>query len=233
MKNKHGETLEALRKMKKKHGCLHEETVQLDTALTSAWPGAQPSALSADKLELFFENPAIHRTPPGQFSVLYLLRRDIKTCLGINPNTGSRIGSQALWPGAMAVLAGIDLLGKFLAGNDNYRGVGKRFTAFLDEYFQPLSSDDSRAIYQLRNALLHSFGLYSEAKDQVYKFALVPAHQPLVQRREGDKYLVDVLTLHSRFESAITCYETDLRRSTSLQAHFNAMFPKYGSIYIG
>ena len=44
------------------------------------------------------------------FSNLNLLRRDIYTCFNINPNDlQSTIGSSALWPGTMLILAGIDL----------------------------------------------------------------------------------------------------------------------------
>jgi hypothetical protein len=88
--------------------------------------------------DLFFEDP---RTPhlPGVsrgWGVLHLLRRDIIRCFGEDPETGTKAAVFALWPGVMAVLAGVDLLGKFWRGNDStFMGeVGKRFRDFLGEY---------------------------------------------------------------------------------------------------
>ena len=129
----------------------------------------------ADK---FFQSPLQPRSLPGDFGILYLLRRDIIQCLGKNPNTGAALGLQSVWPGAMAILAGIDLLAKYLAGNDDRGGVGKRFREFVkSKYFGPISAGDEETIYQLRNALLHSFGLYSESESKKhvvtkYRFTL-------------------------------------------------------------
>ncbi len=77
----------------------------------------------------------------------------------------------------MGICAGIDLLGKFFVGNDDKGGVGKRFRNFLITYFS-VPQNDAETLYQLRNSLLHSFGLYSEVTDkagkvvQIYKFVL-------------------------------------------------------------
>ncbi len=106
-------------------------------------------------IDMFFMSPSIAPRRHGTFSQLYLLRRDISACFC----------ASILWPGVMAICAGIDLLGKFLAGNDDGKKVGERFETFLKIYFK-ISSDDAKIIYQLRNSLLHSFGLYSEVKDR-------------------------------------------------------------------
>jgi hypothetical protein len=71
--------------------------------------------------DLFFMSPRTRRSVPNEFSVLYLLRRDIGTCMGVDADTGQPVAHQALWPGAMAMLAGIDLLAKFYAGKDKVR----------------------------------------------------------------------------------------------------------------
>ncbi|MBM4467238.1 MAG: hypothetical protein FJ014_17070 [Chloroflexi bacterium] len=185
-------------------------------------------------IDLFFEDPAIYHAPPRSYSVLYLLRRDISVCLGIDPNSGNPINFQALLPGAMAILAGIDLLGKFLAGNDNIGEVGKRFKDFVSKYLQAVSPTDATILYQLRNSLLHSFGLYSEdRKGNVYKFTLSATQRPLVQPLGSDNYLVDVRTLRSQFETGIANYQADLKSDLSLQTCFNAMFSKYGAVCIG
>jgi hypothetical protein len=79
---------------------------------------------------LFFENPATDRSPPGDFGLLYLLRRDINQCME----------HEILWPGAMAILAGTDLLGKFMAGEDE-KAVGLRFRSFIMRYFDSATHD--------------------------------------------------------------------------------------------
>jgi hypothetical protein len=189
-----------------------------------------------DRIDLFFEDPTVYHEPPRWYGVLYLLRRDIRTCLDIGRNAGAKTHCKALWPGAMAIMAGIDLLAKFLVGSDSVGQSGRRFRDFVGKYFEQVSSDDATTIYQLRNALLHSFGLYSEYKSEnkrkVYRFTLTAAHRPLVQEWADDKYWIDILALHDRFETAIECYHADLRDDQALQRNFNAMFPKYGTIYI-
>jgi len=183
--------------------------------------------MTNQNIALFFQDPEIEPAPPGAFGVLYLLRRDIKNCI---------INRQALWPGAMAILAGIDLLGKFLAGSDRSGQVRKRFRQFVNRYFQPVSADDAMTIYQLRNALLHSFGLYSEDKksSKVYRFTLSPVAGPLIQVHpvRNDSYLINLLTLYRKFENAIALYQADLQADVDLRSRFNVMFPKYGEIHV-
>jgi hypothetical protein len=179
------------------------------------------------KIDLFFEDPAICHNPPRLYSVLYLLRRDISYCIGSDPSSG-----KALFPAAMAILAGIDLMAKFFKGSDRRGEVGQRFRDFVKKYFRPISSTDADTIYQLRNALLHSFGLYSKSGSRVYNFALAQVQGSLVQPLGNDKYLVDVRTLHNGFEIAIAKYQTDLMADETLQARFREMYPTYGTVYI-
>ena len=98
---------------------------------------------------LFFEDPTVNRSPPGDYGILYLLRRDITRCMDYS----------ILWPAAMAIMAGIDLLAKFETGDDSLGRVAGRFKAFIKQYFA-INTSDAETIYQLRNSLLHSFGLY-------------------------------------------------------------------------
>ena len=185
------------------------------------------------KAALFFENPWQHRRPPGQYGILYLLRRDINSCLGSEAGLSNGNPRQIQWPGAMGIFAGIDLLAKFVAGEDS-DAVSKRFRAFVSQYFH-LPPSEVNAIYQLRNAMLHSFGLYSRSRDgTVYRFHLVSSgSRPLVRYTPPDHYLVDVISLHEDFERAIQEYERDLRADLALQKNSAAMFPNYGAILIG
>jgi hypothetical protein len=212
--------------------------------VTQARLGNAATMFSAEA-DLFFCNPRSSLAPPGRFGILYLLRRDVDVCMGNDPNSGIRIEgashSEALWPGAMAVMAGIDLLAKFYVGKDAYRGVGGRFRKFLEKYFGLNTETDRDVIYQLRNSLLHSFGLYSgDRQNNIYRFSLSqngnlitpPANPSDVSGR----YVVNLRTLHQQFENAVTGYKDSLevgQERHQLQQSFNKMFPKYGAIDIG
>lgn len=181
---------------------------------------------------LFFEDPRCYRSPPGQFGILYLLRRDINICLGAEGGMANRSSRKIQWPGAMAIFAGSDLLAKFLAGEDGPR-VSNRFREFVRRYFH-LSALDCEVIYQLRNSLLHSFGLYSQSKVAVYRFRLEACGgRPLVRQLGPEIYCADVITLHECFEQAVGEYQQDLLADQGLQQNFMAMFPNYGAITIG
>ncbi len=185
--------------------------------------------------DLFFEDPRHERPYPGDYGVLYLLRRDVYHCLGWDPALGTKTSHQALWPGGMAILAGIDLVAKFYKGDDAVGQVGSRFRDFVGEYFQPLSPGDEEIIYQLRNALLHSFGLYSRRGRQAYHFSLTArgGDAPFAQQLAPGRYQVDLFVLHKRFEQALANYKEDLENQLPLQSNFRNMFRSYGVVHIG
>ena len=186
-----------------------------------------------EMLDLFTEDPKIYHSPPRLYGTLYLLRRDISSCLGTDlvskkPNRPPA----AQWPGAMAILAGVDLLAKFYTGSD--RGnVGTRFRGFLQSnYFNNLNNNDAYILYHLRNSLLHSFGLYSFGRNKEYWFTLVAKYEPLIELVETDHYKIDVMALYEKFESAVELYLTDLNSDSDLQNKFFLLFHKYGSVYM-
>lgn len=185
------------------------------------------------KADLFFQEPGVQPSIPGQLGILYLLRRDALQCLGVDPNTSMPTMPKAIWPGTMTVLAGVDLLGKFHAGNDNSGEVGQRFQNFVRSYFPQLNQGDETAIYQLRNALLHSFGLYSTFKSEIFRFTVTCDRRQLVTRVDNENVLVDLATLHDEFEQAVRNYQCELDKSPALQSNFTNMFPKYGFTHIG
>ena len=175
--------------------------------------------MNSDEEALFFEDPKVYRYPPGNFGVLYLLRRDIDQCLT----------HSILWPGAMAIMAGIDLLAKFECGDDP-GGVGRRFRGFVERYLH-LSAPDSELMYLLRNSLLHSFGLYSESRGVVRRFRLT-ANQGAPLIAGPTKSCVDLFALDDSFEKALGEYRARLQGDAALQSQFALMFPKYGAVPI-
>lgn len=179
------------------------------------------------------------------FSRLYLLIRDIKECLGINPNShkidekiacecGKERGPVAQWPAIMTILAGVDLLGKFRAGCDDRNKIGKRFKDFIEEYFG-ISRDDSKVIYELRNCLMHSFGLYSEK----YKFLLISNSKDklitykTLKNKAYKLTIINVEKLYIIFLKAVDKYYSHLKIDRVLRENFNEMFDNYGISYQG
>lgn len=204
-------------------------------------------------LDWFFRSPRSVPHSDEAHSSLYLLRRDIDTCFGTDPNTGiswqpidKRTGAsiycRAIWPGTMAILAGIDMLGKFLAGTDKTRGIGSvsvrdRFKVFATLYLG-LNGSDAGLIYQLRNSLLHTFGLYSEEQDKngniqaTYNFSLSVGLTTMVKHLKDDYYQVDVQRLRELFEQAVIKYHVDLsdachKDHENLKKKFDSMLPKH------
>ena len=183
-----------------------------------------------EEIDFFFKNPHEFTDEPGKKSILYLLRRDIMTCFGLDANTNEPIPSAAFFPGTMATMAGIDLLAKFYEGNDDTNTAKKRFKAFVQEY---IDSGNEERIYQLRNALIHSFGIYSKGKDGIkYRFRLDTESPNLVTQIDENNYLVNIKLLREQFESACERYYNDLFFSSVLRQKFMRVFEHYGFIHI-
>lgn len=180
--------------------------------------------------DLFFEDP-VNYVEANKSSILHLLRRDIYRCMGYTIQNGMWVKNvePIIWPGSMAVLTGIDLLGKFYAGNHNDREVGSRFIAYCKQYI--CSDDDAQVIYKLRNSLVHSFGLSSAT----YLFQVSSSRQDLVKllhvAKTNYSYKIDLYTLWDKFEQSIEKYKQDLAKDSNLQNNFFAMFKLYGMVH--
>ena len=186
------------------------------------------------QITFFFRSPqeTPQTTTDMQYSTLYLLRRDIFTCFGINPNhrTGNEPTTyQALWPGIMALMAGIDLLAKF--AYDDTGKVSVRFRRFIREY---IDSNNENEIYQLRNSLMHSFGLYSEDKGNIYRFILggPTEKKGVVHRRSSELYYINIFELHNLFESSIPPFQSMVLSKEYPAGRFEKMLSKYGVVEI-
>lgn len=180
-------------------------------------------------ISLFIRNPNDFEGRQGIHSTLYLLRRDASLCFGYDPNNNQKIQFEALFPATMAILAGIDLLAKFVY-RDLPSEVGKRYTEYVSKY---IDSKFQEEMYQLRNALLHSFGLYSETRSgKVYHFVLKRGLGKLIVQVSDKSYLIDIEILWKQFEASVETYHKELVASEDLQQIFSEMFPKYGLIGI-
>jgi len=186
------------------------------------------------KIEIFFQDPNEKKEIPNIYGTLYLLRRDIFRCMGYDFDESTFKNEAIIWPGAMTVLAGIDLLGKFYAGSDERNKVSKRFRVFYSKY---IDDENAEIIYQLRNSLLHSFGLLSKAENKItYRFVVGASRDDLVRLLSKSAneiyYQVDLYTLWDKFEEGIIEYRKSLENE-QLKDNFSIMFRDYGSIRIG
>lgn len=181
-----------------------------------------------NNFDTFFTDPKKEIIPPNTFGVLYLLRRDIYQCFGFNLNTGKLENKPILWPAMMAILAGIDLMAKFYSGEDG-NWVGKRYKDYVRQFIDKANEE---ILYQLRNSVLHSFGLISKTKKGVFKFSLNTDSQFFIENIYGYSYSVNIVELKYRFELSIIKYQEILKSDTALQRNFNKMYADYGSIYI-
>ena len=191
-----------------------------------------------NKISFLFRSPSdAPQSGEGHFSNLYLLRRDICSCLGQNPNefgTHAARGYltesfQAIWPGVMSILAGIDLLAKFAYGDADGQ-VGRRFKRFVLEFISP----NDEVLYQLRNSLLHSFGLYAIKGNNEYRFLLSTSqNDDVLFHMQGSFHYVNVLHLHHLFEVSIPKFRESLENHTEWHAEFEALMVKYGGTRIG
>jgi len=179
-------------------------------------------------VDVFLRNPSNFEDKIIINSTLYLLRRDISICFGINPNNHQKVDFQALFPATMGVMAGIDLMAKFVY-NDKPNKVSERFSKYIKRYIDTKFSEE---IYQLRNSLLHSFGLFSKDNaGKVYRFNLSIGYGELVHV-QNKFYHIDIELLWNKFDKSIECYQEDLNKSKDLQIKFSEMYPKYGTICI-
>lgn len=178
--------------------------------------------------QIFFKNPQSFSVNDKAHSTLFLLRRDITVCFRRNPNDNTETQCQALFPGTMAIMAGIDLLAKFHYG-DNINKSRERFIKFAEKY---IDNTNTETIYQLRNSLLHSFGLYSkDRKGKKYIFSLNQDKHKLITNTEN-LYSVNINILWEKFELAIEKYQKDLENDFKLQRYFEDAFSKYGLLTI-
>jgi hypothetical protein len=143
-----------------------------------------------------------------------------------------------LFASTMVIFAGIDLLAKFYAGNDdggstqrNEKSMGAiraRFESFAETYMG--STEAAETLWEVRNAMMHSFGLYIKEKDdqagKVLRFASgCPAEgrdtAPVLKNENEDVWTVCLQHLYDRFLEAVRRYQQDLKSgNTKLQDNF-------------
>lgn len=163
------------------------------------------------RIEIFFREKTYN---PGENSSLALLRNDIDRCFT----------SSILYPGVIGIMTGIDLLAKFYDGKDSIKGVGNRFNNFLKDYFYLEEEEEKEYVYQLRNAMLHSFGLFSKDDENIiYRFELKQDGEFIsyCKRKEEIDIFINIWELKEKFNQAIYFYKKDLYEKEEILERFN------------
>lgn len=203
----------------------------------------------ASKIAHFFTDPAVDPSSLGMVkSTLYLLRRDVNFCFGIAHGTGARdrTRGRAIFPGVMTIMAGWDLLGKFLAGSDDLHQAGQRLRAFVQRYARSeagcrLREEEVWCLWQLRNVMLHSFGLLAKVNDpkqfaDIVRFVLVEEGMDvIVVGRTGGAArdwtaVVDYWKLQRQFVQSIAAYRQEMEDpelGKDLRSQFEKMWTDY------
>jgi hypothetical protein len=129
-----------------------------------------------EKINKFFRDPK-----PGEGfennevytgeSSLFILRRDAKICLSENGSCHE----QAIWPAAMTIFAGIDLLGQCYGIGNN---KNDKFTSFCMEFLESndgdkVNQDQANALYNLRCAFMHNYSLYNQSLSGKTKYEFI------------------------------------------------------------
>ena len=203
------------------------------------------SCTSLDTLErriaFFFDPPkkdrTKHRTPEGCESVLYHLRREMQFCFFNKIVDESAIQAkdeapwQSIFSGVLLIMCGIDLLGKFLEGDDSTRWgeVGRRFAKYLEDCFDGLSEDQIELTYTVRNCLAHSFGLYDKDRQKPILIApLSPTGEIVIITDKW--YILHYKNLYVQFVGSLRTYRGELEGNPELQKKFDRMFTHYAYI---
>lgn len=205
-----------------------------------------------DDIEFFFQPPStpdLQHQRNGQFSVLYLLRRELLETLGFNPDADdeSRVWTDGpqhrLFASLILMFTAIDLLAKFHQAEG---GVGQRFRGFLTSWEgAQIGRDDAELLWAVRNSLVHSFsGPDSETLTRMGMTDVVIAQRSVQDtsmgaghvfvRTNGVSAIVYIDGVYKLLISAINTYHMALfgEEETVLRPIFEASFQRYGTLRV-
>jgi len=190
-----------------------------------------------EKVQWFFAPPE-----PEQFgelrSTLHQIRREAQDCLLGRLVPEDRVRTEALrdphrlFATTMVLMAGVDLMAKFVVGDED-GSVRDRIVGYASRYmFTGLPSADEFAevlYYGCRNPLLHSFNLRSKK----FRVGLTNGMEKGCVVRvvgQGNMFLVSVEGVFEAFIDSLNRYRADLVGDATLQANFRKMYPSYGGL---
>lgn len=199
-------------------------------------PGKSPDEYK----KLFFINNPTNKKP--KFSPLYLARRDIYYCFGMNPqdpkHTSERFSDKIEF--GPAYFAGIWLIWETLI--TLARSTGERDQNNFIRKLLKINSINVLALRQLRHAITHmNYGLrHRDRQYGLYQFALSSNFKHLIRKGRKSKYpsknyRVNPVIFHQRFEKGLTNLRDQLSRqhNRQLRFKFNHSYPTKRSNWVG
>lgn len=169
------------------------------------------------KIDIFFRDPELSKEET--YSSLYKLRSDLRRCLF---SQNSKDGP-LLWPAAMLMLAGIDLMSSFYSDkpiDQRLCNIGQRYTLFCSECFTfEDQANDPDVLWKFRCALLHDYSIISQQMNSESKNRLglcfeIGNPQLFFKNNPSFDYLLNISSFSNKFEDAIIKFEEKVRNNT-------------------
>ena len=170
---------------------------------------------------------------PIRRSPLYIARRDIYFCFGMNPEDPehtSRLFSEKIKFGP-AYLAGIWLIWETLITLAKCKGINSRDNSQQNDFISKLfkiSLSNTIAIRKLRNAVTHiNYGLrYRDEQNVLWQFNLNPKLKYLIRKSQksnypSNNYVVNPIIFHQKFEKGLTYLKEQLLHGKNIQVRNN------------
>jgi len=167
-----------------------------------------------------------------RYSNIYLLRKDIKFCLGLNKSFSDcpkEIKNEITYFGAIILInTAIDLIvSKIFNGN---------YIRFTKKYLKIENDEYAKALRYLRNGLVHNYSLYCYAENNNKYFKkgekvyfnldfyneLISKNLKWKRKYSSSMYNINPRILYSRFVNAIEFYKKELldRKNNKLRLEF-------------
>ncbi len=188
-------------------------------------------------LEFVFAIPTVDllsNAVDGHISALHALRREIQDILIgriVDESQVLTYDMGRLFSSTILICTAIDLLAKLRAGRDSATDAGTRFREFLDRYWTPIEPSVTKAIYNLRNGLTHSFSLYSASIPIVLAAQSEISSLVFYEQRDGEIILY-VAGMYSQLVAAIGAFRRDLELDATLRSNFEQMIYRHGLIVV-
>ncbi len=180
-----------------------------------------------NELEKIFCNPRLTKNEYTKkyndgYSNLYIIRKDVFWCRGINPKTKQKINSEAGAPFAAFIL--INILFNYIVylSNMDYQN-------YIKEYFSiVINMKETEILNRLRNALVHkSYQLVWEPDierketGKITYFAMTedlgsPLVEKIDEKKNDETWIVNIDKIHQAVENSITNLFVDLKNKKTL-----------------
>ena len=127
------------------------------------------------------------------------------------------------------VFSALDLLAQMHTGKSGYKRSAKKTVLFYRRYMQ-LNELSAELLYQVRNAVTHSFGTHSQnsATKRQYRFIYDLTGEKLFEQKSTVVYRVNRAQLEHRFFEAIQSYKRELLNSTPARKRFFTVYRRIG-----